>query len=60
MILDFAKVLIIVIVMTLAVNTSKRLRWIIFIQTGSVAVITAVAVWKGHLLAGRLGGGLLR
>jgi putative inorganic carbon (HCO3(-)) transporter len=56
--LDFAKVLLIVIVMSLAVNTASRLRRLIFIQAASVAVITAVAVWRGHLLLGRLEGTL--
>jgi putative inorganic carbon (HCO3(-)) transporter len=56
--LDFAKVLLIVIVMSVAVNTSKRLRRLIFIQAASVAEIAAVAVWKGHLLLGRLEGTL--
>jgi putative inorganic carbon (HCO3(-)) transporter len=54
--LDFAKVLFIVIVINVAVNTSKRLRLLIFIQAASVAFIAAVAVWKGRLLVGRLEG----
>jgi len=56
--LDFAKVLLIVIVMSVAVNTARRLRRLILIQAASVAVIAAVAVWKGHLLLGRLEGTL--
>jgi putative inorganic carbon (HCO3(-)) transporter len=56
--LDFAKVLLIVIVMSVAVNTAIRLRRLIFIQATSVAVIAAVAVWKGRLLLGRLEGTL--
>lgn len=54
--LDFAKVLIVIIVMAVAVKTSRYLRRLIFIQAASVAVIAAVAVWKGHLLVGRLEG----
>jgi putative inorganic carbon (HCO3(-)) transporter len=54
--LDFAKVLILVIVMAVAVKTEKYLRRLIFIQAASVAAIAAVAVWKGQLLGGRLEG----
>lgn len=54
--LDFAKVLIVVIVMTVAVNTSKRLRLLIAIQAASVAMISAVTVLKGRALGGRLEG----
>jgi putative inorganic carbon (HCO3(-)) transporter len=54
--LNFAKVLIIITVMSVVVNTASRLRRLIFIQAASVAVIAAVAVWKGHLLLGRLEG----
>ena len=56
--LDFTKVLPIVIVMALVVNTIKKLRWLIFVQAGSVATIAAVAIWKGHQLGGRLQGAL--
>jgi putative inorganic carbon (HCO3(-)) transporter len=56
--LSFAKVLLIVVVMSVALNTAVRLRRLIFIQAASVAVIAAVAVWKGHLLGGRLEGTL--
>ncbi len=56
--LDFAKVLLIIIVMSVALNTASRLRRLIFVQAASVAVIAAVAVWKGHLLLGRLEGTL--
>src|SRR5713101_3526150 len=58
MTLDFAKVLPIVIVISVAVNTASRLRRLIFVQAASVAVIAAVAVWKGRLLLGRLEGTL--
>jgi putative inorganic carbon (HCO3(-)) transporter len=56
--LDFAKVLLIIIVISLAVNTLKRLRQLIFVQAASVAIIAAVAVWKGRLIVGRLEGTL--
>jgi hypothetical protein len=52
--LDFAKVLIVVIVISVAVNTLKRLHLLIFTQAASVAAIAAVTLWKGHLLLGRL------
>ena len=56
--LDFAKVLVIVVVMSVAVNTARRLRGLIFVQAASVAAIAAVAILKGHLLLGRLEGTL--
>src|SRR6266849_3849880 len=58
MTLDFAKVLVIVFVLFVAVNTARRLRQLVFVQAASVAVIAAVAVWKGRLLLGRLEGTL--
>jgi O-antigen ligase len=54
--LDFAKVLLVVVVIFVAVNTGKRLRRLIFIQAASVAVIAAIAIWEGHVLGGRLEG----
>jgi putative inorganic carbon (hco3(-)) transporter len=54
--LDFAKIVIIVPVMVMAVNTATRLRRLLFVQAASVATISAVAVWKGHMLGGRLAG----
>jgi O-antigen ligase len=54
--LDFAKLVIIVPVMVMAVNTATRLRRLLFIQAASVATISAVAVWKGHMSGGRLAG----
>src|ERR1700730_383548 len=54
--LDFAKVLLIVLVTVLAVNTAKRLRRLLLIQAASVAVISAVAVWKGRMIGSRLEG----
>ena len=54
--LDFAKVLLVVIVMFAAVNSTRRLRQLISIQAASVGVIAAVAIWKGRSLGGRLEG----
>jgi putative inorganic carbon (HCO3(-)) transporter len=54
--LDFAKILILVIVMALAVNTGRRLRQLIFIHAASVALIAAVTVWKERVRVGRLEG----
>ena len=54
--LNFAKIIFIVTVISVVVNTPSRLRRLIFIQAASVAVIAAVAVWRGHLLLGRLEG----
>ena len=51
---DFSKIVLVVIVITAAVNTRQRLRLLICIQTASVAVIAAVAALKGQLLVGRL------
>jgi putative inorganic carbon (hco3(-)) transporter len=54
--LDFAKIVLIVLVMVMAVNTAPRLRQLLFVQAASVAAISAVAVWKGRELTGRLEG----
>ena len=54
--LGFAKVLIVVVVMVVAVNTPRRLHLLIFTQVASVAAIAAVTLWKGHLVLGRLEG----
>jgi putative inorganic carbon (HCO3(-)) transporter len=54
--LDFAKVLIVIVVMAVAVNSLRRLRLLIFTQAASVAAISLVAVLKGRLLVGRLEG----
>jgi putative inorganic carbon (HCO3(-)) transporter len=56
--LDFGKVILIVEIILLSVKSVERLCRLIFIQAAAVAVIAAVAVWKGHLLAGRLEGTL--
>jgi hypothetical protein len=54
--IDFAKILLVVIVMSTAVNTINRLRHLIFIQAASVAVIAVITVWKSHHIIGRLEG----
>jgi O-antigen ligase len=54
--LDFAKILLIVIAMITAVNTTRRLRLLIFVQAACVALIAAVTVLKGRVFGGRLEG----
>jgi len=54
-VLEFSKVLPIVIVISLAVRTATRLRRILLLQCMSVAIISSYALWKGHSSAGRLG-----
>jgi putative inorganic carbon (HCO3(-)) transporter len=54
--LTFSKVIILVVVMVIAVNTMRRLRLIIMTQAVSVAAIAAVTMLKGHLVQGRLTG----
>jgi putative inorganic carbon (HCO3(-)) transporter len=54
--LGFAKVLMIVPIIAIAVTTARRLRLLIFTQAISVAAIAAVVIWKGRLLVGRLEG----
>ncbi len=53
---DFAKILLIVVVMITAVKTTRRLRLLIFVQAASVALIAAVTVLKGRVFGGRLEG----
>ena len=54
--LDFAKVLLVVLVIAIAVSTLQRLRMLIFAQAISLSAIAAVTVWKGRLILGRLQG----
>ena len=54
--LEFSKVLIVVLVMAMAINSAGRFRQLILIQAGSIAMIAGVTIWKSHLLAGRLEG----
>lgn len=56
--LNFAKVLMVVLVVTAAVTTVGRLMALMFCQAASVAAIAAVALWKGRLILGRLEGTL--
>src|ERR1039458_5635942 len=46
--LDFTKVLPIIIVMALAVNTIKKLRWLILIQAASVVTVVVATIWEGY------------
>jgi O-antigen ligase len=55
---DFTKVLPIIVVMALVVNTIRKLRWLILVQAASVAIVAAATIWKGDQLNGRLVGGL--
>jgi O-antigen ligase len=54
--LDFSKVLVIMLVMTVAVTTLSRLRRLIFVQTACVSTIAVVTLIKGHFYLGRLEG----
>jgi putative inorganic carbon (hco3(-)) transporter len=54
--LDFSKVLPLVIVIYGAVRSLKRLRWILFVQAASVAAIAMISIVKAHTLVGRLQG----
>lgn len=56
--LDFSKVLPLVLVIYLAVRSMKRLRWILFVQGASVAAIAVASVVNAHILRGRLQGAL--
>jgi putative inorganic carbon (HCO3(-)) transporter len=52
--LDFSKVLPLVIVIHGAVRSLKRLGWILFVQTTSVAAIAIGSIVNRHILGGRL------
>jgi O-antigen ligase len=54
--LDFSKVLPLVIVIYGAVRSMKRLRWILFVQAASVAAIAIASIVNGHISVGRLQG----
>jgi O-antigen ligase len=54
--LEFAKVLMVVLIITASVSTLQRLRWVIFTQAISVSAIAAVTILKGRLIVGRLDG----
>ncbi len=55
-VLDFSKVLPLVIVIYAAVRSMKRLRWILFVQAASVAGITITSIVDRHISGGRLQG----
>ena len=55
-VLDFSKVVVIGIVMLLVVRTTIRLRYLLFVQAASVAIVAVVSVWKRGYLSGRLQG----
>jgi O-antigen ligase len=53
---DFVKFVIVVFIIVWVLNTMARLRQIIYLQTLCVTIATAVSVWKGQLVVGRLMG----
>ena len=52
--LDFSKVLPLVIVIYAAVRSMSRLRWILFVQATCVAAIAIISIVNAHILRGRL------
>jgi putative inorganic carbon (HCO3(-)) transporter len=54
--LNFAKIVLVYLLLILVVNTVGRLRLLIFAHALSVSAIAAVAIWKGHHQVGRLEG----
>lgn len=56
--LGFAKVVLIVVVMSVAVTSLARLRKLIFIQAACVGVVAVASIVKGHFVVGRLEGAL--
>jgi O-antigen ligase len=54
--LDFSKVLPLVIVIYGAVRTLKRLRWVLFVQCASVGAIAVASIVDRHSPSGRLQG----
>ncbi len=57
-VLDFSKVVPIVIVTAIAVKSMARFRKLVFVQAASVMLISIVTIWKGRLSGGRLEGAL--
>ncbi|MGH9353493.1 MAG: O-antigen ligase family protein [Terriglobia bacterium] len=55
---EFAKMVLIVMVITLAVASLARLRKLIFVQTASVIAVALISIKSGHLVNGRLFGAL--
>lgn len=56
--LDFSKVLPLVIVIFATVRSIKRLRWILLVQAAAVASIAIASIINRHVLGGRLQGAL--
>ena len=56
--LDFSKVLPLVLVIYGAVRSMNRLAWILFVQAASVAAIAFASILHGHVKEGRLQGAL--
>jgi putative inorganic carbon (hco3(-)) transporter len=54
--LDFSKVLPLVIVIYAVVRSMKRLRWILFVQAASFAAIAIISIVDRHASGGRLEG----
>ena len=54
--LDFSKVLPLVIVLYAAVRSMERLRWILFVQAVCVAAIAIISIVNAHTRGGRLQG----
>lgn len=53
---DFAKVVVSVLVLVVAVTTLARLRRLLFVQAACVAAVAAVSIVKGRQMGGRLEG----
>jgi putative inorganic carbon (HCO3(-)) transporter len=50
------KAFIVIVVMILAVNSAQRLKWLLFTQAASAAVMTAANLWQSRSVLGRLEG----
>ena len=57
-VLNFSKVVLITVIMSMTVVTLQRLRRVIFVQTASIVVIAGVTILQGNLFHGRLEGAL--
>lgn len=56
--IEFAKMVLIVVVIALAVASLARLRKLIFVQAASVVAVALISIKSGHLVGGRLFGAL--
>ena len=54
--LNFSKIAPVVFVMVWVLNSMRRLRLLILLQTVCVTIIAAVTIWKGHTTGGRIEG----